>query len=201
MTLQNIKLLGSIGVLLTLTGIIPVIGLITPFIGLIMILVSLNHLEKLLDSRNAFSNYLIGSLLPSFGIILVFTYLFNTVGAPVMESLRVGDQQASKEMILQMIENGQLSSDLLLGSLIFLYVIIVAGSFFQAKSLKIIAQKTKKQHFLTTAHLLFWGSVLIILFGLGFLIMLIGSIYLIVSFFNLQEEDIPSLNLDTDIKE
>lgn len=205
MTLESSKTLGGIGAILLFIAVIPafpyiwVLGLV----GIILILAALYGVSVALGERGIFTNAIYGIVI---GVVGVVTAVVATLAAILANISNI------KEFISTIYPgwNGDWSAlpnltpnttnldpnDLLpfIGSIIAIALIVLAllwvfsiiSTFFVRRSLKQVSDKSDTGLFGTAGTILFIGSFLIIVFGLGLLLMWIAALLLAVAFFTLK---------------
>jgi len=72
--------------------------------------------------------------------------------------------------------------------LLVAWVISIIGSYFIKSSFDEISKKTGEKNFKTAGLLLFLGAILLIAFGTGAIVSLVGGIFEIIAFFSLPDE-------------
>jgi len=68
--------------------------------------------------------------------------------------------------------------------LVIIYILMVVSGYFIKASLNEVGEKLNDSNFKTAGLLIFLGNLLSILFGLGFIIVFVGDIFLAIVFFN-----------------
>jgi uncharacterized membrane protein len=170
--LKQAKLLGGWGSILFLLGVIPYIGFILSLAGLVMIIVANKTLSKVLNNPSVFKNTLWGILVEFTGYILS---LFLVIGGAI------GLSSASEET------QGVGSLVVILG-LILMYIFAIGGSYLLRNAFVEIGNRFNSDVMVWAGNLLFWGAILLILFGLGGIAMLIAWILAAVAYFTLPTE-------------
>lgn len=179
--LRNAKLMGGIGAILPLLGSLFLrnasgLSFVFSIASIILILMALNEIAKKTKNVDIFSNYLTGFILQIIGYIVLI--IFAVVGGIAMLfSLGMGFMGGLRHLGI--------------GAILLLlafYILLIISYFFVKKSFDLIAEELSNQNFRTAGLLLFIGSILIILFGIGFVVMLIGEIFEIIGFFTLPDE-------------
>jgi len=162
--MRQIKNLGTIGSILILGGIIPVIGPILGLVGFIMVIIAIYQISNLSGQKTIFRDYLVSIILG--GIIPMLLAIVGGV------SMTVGFLKGGK---------GGLSIAGIL-TLAAIWIAFIVAGFFLKKSFFKIAEVSGVSTFNTAGNLYFIGSILIILFGVGGILMFVSLILQIIAF-------------------
>ncbi|MGB9749421.1 MAG: DUF996 domain-containing protein [Caldisericia bacterium] len=207
MDLKHAKILGGLGAIFILCFIIPVVGWILSIVGFILTAIAVSQISKTVNEKSIFSNYLISIILyfasivtSIIGLIGVFAKIvlknldkfenlnpdfwnrFNRFGTRNLPHLRDFPQ------IRELLTNAGGQIWILLMVLAIVWIIILVAGLFTKFSFDKISEKVKINNFKISGLLIFIGSILTILFGVGFIIILIGVIFEIISFFSLPDK-------------
>jgi uncharacterized membrane protein len=161
--MKQIKNFGTIGSILSLGAILPKIG---PFLGLagfIMVIIAIYQISKLSGQKTIFRDYLISIIL---GGIVPFL-LASITGV----SLVVGAMKGGKGF-----------TTIAILAFIFVWVAFIISGFFLKKSFTKIAEVSGVSTFRTTGNLYFIGSILLLLFGLGGILIFTSWILQVIAF-------------------
>jgi len=161
--MKQIKSLGTIGSILLLGAIIPVIGPILSFAGFVMVIIAVYQISKLSGEKSIFRDYLLSVILG--GVIPVL--LASLGGVSVISEI-------NKE------GRGLVTIGIL--AIVAIWLAVIAGGWFLKKSFTKIAEISKVSAFKTTGNLYFVGSILLFLFGVGGILILISLIFQIIAF-------------------
>jgi len=204
MELKQPKILGGLGAIFILCFIIPVIGWILSIVGFILTAIAIKEISDKVKDKPIFTNYLISIILYFVSgvtaIIGSIIFFFNAVvknldkfenfdnwngfnDFGIREFNRFGGFPKIKEFLT------------IIGSKIWILVLILAiawvifviAGYFTKSSFDKLVEKIKIDNFKTAGILIFIGSILTILFGVGFIIILVGVIFEIISFFSLPD--------------
>ncbi|MGO0122879.1 DUF996 domain-containing protein [Desulfothermobacter acidiphilus] len=170
--LKSAKYLGGIGLILTFLGFIPYLGWLLPLVGWIMVALALNQVGKTVKDGSILTNFIIALVIGIVGGVVVLIS-----GATAVLPFVTGSPEAM----------GKGLSAALIVAAIVAYAMVVAHGYFYAKSFRSTGAGLRINLFTTGANLYFWGSLLTVVLGLGFILMLIAEIVLIVAFFSLPE--------------
>lgn len=204
MKLREVSILGGLGAIFMLCFIIPVIGWILSIAGIILSLLAVNQISKIVNEKSIFNNYLVSIILYLASIVtaivgvvsLAIKFIipnldkfeifenwsrFNRFGVRDYHPLR--NLPEIKQFLISFIDKIWI---LLIILAIIWIIMIIAGLFTKISFVK-IGEKIKINNFKVAGLLIFLGSILTILFGIGFLIILVGIIFQLISFFSLPE--------------
>jgi len=205
MDIRQEKILGGIGAILTLFFIIPVIGWIISLVGLILIAISIKGLSDKLKERAIFTNYLTSII---FFFISGLTLLFGTIFTIIRnlpEKLndfnffnfneRFFDGERFfrfRPKVFPNIRNflGNIDGKIWIIILILLivWILLILGGIFKKGSFDKLSEKIKIDNFKLSGFLIFLGTILLPLFGVGLILILIGIIFEIISFFSISDK-------------
>jgi uncharacterized membrane protein len=201
MDLKTAKLMGGIGAILTLFIAIPVIGWLLGIAGLVLVLISVKTISDATKEKGIFTNYLVAAILSFIGsLALLFggaALIFTKVGA-------FGDGTRSFAIDRGIISrglwnNGMMGPNMLGGhpglaiitvviAIAVAWVIAIIAGYFTKSSFDKISEKTGEKNFKTAGLLIFLGSILLVLFGAGTIVLLVGVIFEIIAFFSLPDK-------------
>lgn len=197
MDLTQAKILGGIGAILILCLIIPSIGWILSIAGFILTLISVYKISKVVNENSIFYNYLTSVILYFVSIITAITIFIVSILRFIIKNIENikpdywegFDNFGWKDLprirnFLPLIKE-QIWIFLLI--VIAIWVILIIAGLFTNISFNRIAEKVKIENFKTSGLLIFIGSILTIILGIGFIIILIGVIFEIISFFSLPD--------------
>ena len=190
--LNNVKMLGGIGSLLTLAGgFVPNIGIIILIAGLILVFLSVKKISDIYNKVSIFKNFMLYFLLMIIAIIAVFAIFFVTFGYVggfgIIQELAAGNTMTEPEAA-EFISG--ILGPLLTGCLVSLFVgwilLLISGLFYK-KSFTELAEITNVGLFKTTGLIYLIGAGTTI-FLVGFIIIFVALIMQAISFFSLPEE-------------
>lgn len=180
--------LGRIGILLPIAAIIPFLGTLAGLAVMILLLFSHYYFSKIYEKKGIFNNALIGTIITVAANLLGGIILTVAVGSAAftlsggeMESF---DFQNIREIIFE--------SGLSIFGVIIMIAGLIVGYYFIFNALKTLAQETGIKYFKTAGLLYFIGSIAVILFFVGFLVMFVAWILHIVAYFSIQPEEAAS---------
>ena len=198
MDLKTAKLMGGIGAILTLFIVIPVIGWLLGIAGLVLILISVKTISDLTKEHNIFTNYLVAAILSFVGSLallfggaaLIFTVFGdgtrNFAMGPGMMAHKLFDEGIMGSGIWKGWQPGGAIIGIIILILAVLTILII-GSYFTKSSFDKISEKTGEKNFKTSGLLIFLGSILLVLFGVGAIIFFVGAIFEVIAFFSLPD--------------
>lgn len=201
MDLRNAKTIGGIGTILLCLSFIPAIGILFAIPGVILMLVSLNEIAKKLNESKIFNNYLISVILNVVAVLVAITGLvykaFLFINAVIRLPLEELGNISPDVLFNRMFSQGELFSFMesfgkwlwiVLLVLVIIYILMVVSGYFIKTSLNEVGEKLNDSNFKTAGLLIFLGNLLSILFGLGFIIVFVGDIFLAIAFFSMKTE-------------
>jgi uncharacterized membrane protein len=210
MELKEEKILGGIGAILTLFFIIPFIGWVISLVGLILIAISIYKMGKKFNEKNLFSNYLLSIIfffLSQVSIVLglIFAYIKGFFKNIEIFNFDFQNRFFDGEKFFRKRPFGYpFNRDLpdfknllnlihdrlwiILLVLLIVWVLIILGGIFKKKSFDILSLKTKIENFKLSGLLVLIGTILVPIFGIGFILILIGIIFEIIGFFSIPEK-------------
>lgn len=174
MDLKNAKLLGGIGAILMFGVLLRKVGVFLSIAGVVLTLIALKEIASKFNKPSIFNNYLIAFVLHvASSIILLFSSIASIISFFfIIFNFRFGIRLGAGFIIL----------------LLVLYGLYIVSGYFVKKSFDEIAEVTNISHFRTAGLLIFLGAILLILFGLGGIIVLIGYVFEIIAFFTLPDK-------------
>jgi len=180
MDLKTAKLMGGIGAILTLLSFIPSIGWLLSIVGFVLVLLAVKTISDEVKESKIFSDYLVAVVLSVVSVLVLF---FGGI-ASIFGIIRMF-MQGARSMGLR---SGAFSAFGIILLLLVAWVISIIGSYFIKSSFDEISEKTGEKNFKTAGLLLFLGAILLIAFGTGAIISLVGGIFEIIAFFSLPDE-------------
>lgn len=202
MELKQNKVIGGIGAILMCLFFMPMFGWALSIAGVILVLISLNAFSKLYNDAKIYSHYLISVILGAIAVLIpvvtVITFavknIFENNAGLIFKNLP--RRMPMRQFVLPFRNwnfDGQVLNNLkgnlwivLLVLLIFWAVLIIAG-FFAKSSLEKFSEKVKDSNFKVSGMLMFIGTILLPIFGIGAILILIGFIFESIGFFSLKE--------------
>ena len=200
MTIETNKALGGVGAILMFIGIIPVISsyAIIELIGLILVMVALYNLASYYTERGIFNNALYGLIAGIVGGVIAAVVVFVSVITSLTDFLYQifptwnGDWTALSGLTPDV--SNLNPTDILpfvggiLAALAILWIFAIIAAFFVRRSLVSLSAKSGVGLFSTAGLLMLIGSVLIIAFGLGLILIWISALLLAIAFFQIKPQ-------------
>ena len=200
MAIETNKALGGVGAILMFIGIIPVISsyAIIELIGLILVMVALYNLASYYTERGIFNNALYGLIAGIVGGVIAAVVVFVSVITSLTDFLYQifptwnGDWTALSGLTPDV--SNLNPTDILpfvggiLAALAILWIFAIIAAFFVRRSLVSLSAKSGVGLFSTAGLLLLIGSVLIIAFGLGLILVWISALLLAIAFFQIKPQ-------------
>ncbi|KPU62644.1 hypothetical protein EP1X_07685 [Thermococcus sp. EP1] len=181
MGLTQAKTYGSVGAILSiLGGNIPRIGNLISIIGFILILLAVKEISLAVNRDDIFKDYLVAFILHLGAFFVFLIALISVIGITVLQGIFWNLAGKGLESL------GQIIKGLLIGG-ILAWILFVLGSYYLKKSYESISIETEVGIFRTTGLLYFVGAILLIVFGIGALLIIIGKILEIVAYLSLPE--------------
>ena len=200
MAIETNKALGGVGAILMFIGIIPVISsyAIIELIGLILVMVALYNLASYYTERGIFNNALYGLIAGIVGGVIAAVVVFVAVITSLTDFLYQifptwnGDWTALSGLTPDV--SNLNPTDILpfvggiLGALAILWIFTIIAAFFVRRSVVSLSEKSGVGLFSTAGLLMLIGSVLIIAFGLGLILIWISALLLAIAFFQIKPQ-------------
>ena len=200
MSIETSRILGGVGALLMFIGIIPYINFfgVIELIGLIIVMVALYNLADYYSEGSIFNNALYGLILGIIGGVIAFATVFIAVLTSLtdfmyeifpdwngdwaaLSGLTPNPSNISLDNIAPFIAG-------ILAVIVILWIFSIISAFFVRRSLGALSTKSGVGLFSTTGLLLLIGAVLIILFGIGFILIWISALLLAIAFFQIKPQ-------------
>ena len=177
---QYSKTLAMEGSILLILGLVPYVGWVLGIIGVILLLRGIKEFANYYQDNSIYQNALTG----------IKYYIIALIAAAVsVTAIVIGVGTATS---FTFSSNFVFTAGFAAGLVIFFVVLVVAFVFFLLASSHLkrtfdtLAQKSGEHSFATAGSLLRWGSILIILFGLGFILIFIAWIFAVIGFFTIK---------------
>ncbi|HPC57111.1 MAG TPA: DUF996 domain-containing protein [Caldisericia bacterium] len=204
MELKQAKILGGLGAIFILCFVIPVIGWILSIVGFILTAIAIKEISDKVKDKPIFTNYLISIILYFVSgvtaIIGSIIFFFSAVVNNIDKFKNFNNWNGFNDFGIRDFNFFRGSPEIrdfltTIGSKIWIlililaiaWVIFVVAGYFTKSSFDRLVEKIKIDNFKTAGLLIFIGSILTILFGVGFIIILVGVIFEIISFFSLPD--------------
>jgi len=182
MSLKEAKIYGSVGAILSiLGGNISRIGNLISIIGFVLILLAVKEISLAVNREDIFKDYLVAFILHLGAFFVFLIALISVMGITALQGIFWNLARKGLEDL------GQIIKGLLIGG-ILAWILFVLGSYYLKKSYESISIETEVGIFRTTGLLYFVGAILLIVFGIGALLIIIGKILEIVAYLSLPED-------------
>jgi len=201
MEIGTSKILGGVGALLMFIGILPYVNYFgaIELIGLVLVMVALYNLGSHYREGGIFNNALYGLIIGIVGGVISIAVVIITVLTSLTDFLYTlfpdwnGDWTALSGLTP---DPSNISLDSLapfLAGLFAVFIIIwvfsMIAAFFVRRSLGTLSAKSGVGLFSTAGLLLLIGAVLIILFGIGFILIWISALLVAIAFFQIRPQE------------
>ena len=177
---QYSKTLAMEGSILLILGLVPYVGWVLGIIGIILLLRGIKEFSNYYQDNEIYKNALTG----------VKYYIIALIAAAVaVTSIVVGVGTATDFAFKS---NFVFTAGFAVGLAAFFAGLVVAFVFFILASTHLrktfdeLAQKSGEHSFATAGALLWWGSILTIIFGVGFILIFIVWIFAVIGFFTIR---------------
>ena len=200
MSIETSKILGGVGALLMFIGIIPYINYFgaIELIGLILVMVALYNLASHYKEGGIFNNALYGLIIGIIGGVISIAVLVISVLTSLTDFLHTifpdwnGDWSALSGLTPNL-SNLSLDNIMpfvtgILIVLVILWVSSIIAAYFIRRSLGTLSAKSGVGLFSTAGLLLLIGTVLIIAFGIGLILIWISALLLAIAFFRMRPQ-------------
>ncbi len=168
--MKQAGILAGVGLIFAyLLGLLPAVGWIFSFLGVILFLVGVYRISRIANDERIFRYFLLPMILSFVALVVAF---FGLMGA------------ALSALTLDVFALGASFVVLLIVVLILLIVSLVS----YVKAYRLLAEVTGVSIFNTVATLYKWGAILLVVFGIGAILMIVGSIIAVVGFFSIEEK-------------
>lgn len=159
--LRQARLFGGIGTVMLMLGPIPYVGWIIAIVGIILLGISLSNLAGATGDRSISTNFAISLVIGIVGGIFALLLFFGA-GFTGLSTLGI-----------------------MAGGVT--YILSVICAYFMSRTYRTIGTRLSIASFNTAAALCFWGTVGILVFGIGLIVLLIANVLLIVAFFSIPD--------------
>ncbi|KHC92408.1 hypothetical protein Mc24_03258 [Thermotoga sp. Mc24] len=166
MNLSTAKTLAGVGMIFELFGAVPVVGWIFSLVGLILFLIGIYNISQQVGERRIFNYLLIPAVL-----LLIVSVIFSV------------------SLVASLFAGGLFAGGVTLVSFITIIVLGIIALVYKVKAYRMLAESLKISVFNTAASFYKWGAILLVVFGVGFILMFVGDILTIVGFFSNPSEE------------
>ncbi|MCD6551405.1 DUF996 domain-containing protein [Thermotoga sp.] len=169
MDLSTAKMLAGIGMILKLLGVFPTVGWIFSLVGLILFLIGIYNISQMTNEKRIFNYLLIPAVL-----LLIVSVIFSVV------------------LFGALLTRGLFAGGVAVAGFVTIVVLGIVALVYKMKAYRMLAEVLKVPIFNTAASFYKWGAILLVVFGIGFVLMFVGDILAIVGFFSKPSEEISS---------
>lgn len=199
-SLNNAKLLGGLGAILSLVGWIfsASFGSIVGIVGLIMVIMAVKYIADETKDKSIFNNYLYYFICS----IIAIVAMVGIIAYSVLSTIDIYNIEQLSSNITDFASFWETFGSALTGCILALvigWILLIIGTIFLKRSYYSIAKKTGVDLFKTTGLVYFIGALTMIII-IGFLIIFIAKIMEIIAFFSLPD-DLPGKGEKADTKE
>jgi len=166
MDIKEAKIMGGVGSILTLLGFVPKIGWILSIVGFVLLYLAIKKISEAVTRSEILSDFIKAIVL---SIVSVIIFLFGG-GATLFG-------------IFTLMRGG-----FGIGIILFIlgWIVAIIASYFYYQALSKVGESTDVSNFRTAGLLIFIGYILLIIV-VGGIVLLIGKIFEIISFFSLPD--------------
>ncbi|MGB9749754.1 MAG: DUF996 domain-containing protein [Caldisericia bacterium] len=167
MDIKEAKIMGGVGSILTLLGFVPKVGWIVSIVGFVLLYLAIKKISEAVTRSEILSDFIKAIVLSIVSLIIL---IFGG-GATLFGIITL------------------MRSGFGLGIILFIlgWIVAIMGSYFYYQALSKLGESTNVTNFKTAGLLIFIGYILLII-GIGAIIVLVGKIFEIVSFFSLPDK-------------
>ncbi|MBZ4661663.1 MAG: hypothetical protein JG779_817 [Thermotoga sp.] len=166
MNLSTAKTLAGVGMIFKLFGAVPVVGWIFSLVGLILFLIGIYNISQQVGERRIFNYLLIPAVL-----LLIVSVIFSV------------------SLVASLFAGGLFAGGVTLAGFVTIVALGIIALVYKVKAYRMLAESLKISVFNTAASFYKWGAILLVVFGVGFILMFVGDILAIVGFFSKPSEE------------
>lgn len=180
----NEKIFGGLGSILVALSFVPYFGWIAGVAGAVLLFIAFHKYSDIFGNKDIFKKFLTGFLISLSGIIVSFIFgVFSFIPMSMSAIYGVGEFIS--------FGLGMFGIGIIFAMIVFYIINIFAANYYR-HCFNLMAEYTNINHFKLAGTFVFWGSVGLIVFGLGAIAIFIGIILLAVAFFSItQSYDMP----------
>lgn len=134
--------------------------------GLILFLIGIYNISQQVGERRIFNYLLIPAVL-----LLIVSVIFSV------------------SLVASLFAGGLFAGGVTLAGFVTIVVLGIIALVYKVKAYRMIAESLKISVFNTAASFYKWGAILLVVFGMGFILMFVGDILTIVGFFSKPSEE------------
>ena len=181
-TMNEVKMLGGIGALLTVLTLAPTAGFVLGIVGAVLMLVAVKYASEILGDPKIFTNMLYAVIIGIIGLVIAV----GAVASAVFQAMGLGYLSSSLAFTPpSSVSAGDVAG--LIGTVLFglaaVWVCFIVSSIFLRRSYTELGKRLNVGLFGTAALLYLIGAALLIVL-IGFILIFVAEILLIVAFFS-----------------
>lgn len=171
MDIKEAKIMGGVGSILTLLGFIPKVGWVVSIVGYVLLYLAIKKISEATGKGEILSDFIKAIVLSIVSVIIFFFGGGATILGMFLHLSRGGFAGLGVGMVL----------------LIIGWIVAIIASYFYYQALTKTGEATNVSTFKTAGLLMFIGYILLIIV-VGGVVVLVGKIFEIVSFFSLPDK-------------
>lgn len=185
-TMNEVKMLGGIGALLTVLTLAPTAGFVLGIVGAVLMLVAVKYASEILGDPKIFTNMLYAVIIGIIGLVIAV----GAVASAVFQAMGLGYLSSSLAFTPpSSVSAGDVAG--LIGTVLFglaaVWVCFIVSSIFLRRSYTELGKRLNVGLFGTAALLYLIGAALLIVL-IGFILIFVAEILLIVAFFSINTQ-------------
>ena len=185
-TMNEVKMLGGIGALLTVLTLAPTAGFVLGIVGAVLMLVAVKYASEILGDPKIFTNMLYAVIIGIIGLVIAV----GAVASAVFQAMGLGYLSSSLAFTPpSSVSAGDVAG--LIGTVLFglaaVWVCFIVSSIFLRRSYTELGKRLNVGLFGTAALLYLIGAALLIVL-IGFILIFVAEILLIVAFFSIDTQ-------------
>lgn len=173
----NEKIFGGLGSILVALSFVPYLGWVAGVAGAVLLFIAFHKYSDIFGDKDIFKKFLTGFIISLSGIIFSLIFgVFSFIPMSMSTIFGVGE----------LISFGLGMFGVIFAIFVFYIINIFAAKYYR-HCFNLMAKYTNINHFKLAGTFVFWGSVGLIVFGLGAIAIFIGIILLAVAFFSIPQ--------------
>jgi uncharacterized membrane protein len=188
-SMNEVKMLGGIGALLTVLALVPTVGFVLGIVGAVLMLVAVKYASEILGDPKIFTNMLYAVIVGIVGLVIavvaVISVVFQAMGLGYLSSsfaFTPPSNPAAGDII------GLVGT--VLAGLAVVWVCFIVSAIFLRRSYTELGKRINVGLFGTAALLYLIGAALLIVL-VGFILIFVAEILLLVAFFSINTQTPP----------
>jgi uncharacterized membrane protein len=184
--LGSAKIIGGIGVLLSLLAIIPYAGALLSLIGIVMIFIAVHYIADETKNHKIFQDYLMNFIFQIIAIVAIIIIMIAAFGISGGLTWITSLQEQNFTDLNSVWNTFGTMITACIAALLIAWIFLILGAIYLRKSYNSIAEHTKVNLFKTTGTVYLIGAVTLIVV-IGVVIIFVAKILELVSYFSLPE--------------